>query len=436
VGSRVRETILIVDDEERIRSSLRGILSDEGFRVLDTGEPERVLEIVEEERPRLILLDVWMPERDGIDLLRQVKLTSPQTEVVMISGHGNIQSAVTAIKLGAADFIEKPFSVESLLNTIARVLAGSEEPTATVTQKPLSDMGGGPARSASLTALRQKTISRSAVLAGQGLHSGSRTGVVLQPAPADFGIVFMPLSSDVAIPARLENVSDTGYNTTVSRDGYHVRTIEHLMSALHAFGITNLLVKTEAEIPSLDGSALEFCRLIAEVGVREQDALTTPLRVDQRIVVGDQSLRGEYLSIEPADALIIDYTLVYPPPIGVQRAHFELGSWQDYMREIAPARTFGLVSEMHKLSAMGLAQGGRLDNCILVADDRVVNTELRFANEFARHKVLDLIGDLYIMGRPVVGRVVAHKTGHSDNVALLKALRKYCQEKESAAPLF
>lgn len=434
MNSRADDTILIVDDEERIRSSLKGILSDEGFRVIDSGEATRVVEIVEQEHPRLVLLDVWMPERDGIDLLRQIKLGSPQTEVVMISGHGNIQNAVAAIKLGAADFIEKPFSVESLLNTIARVLAGAEEPAAAAGRGPLSNADRGANPSTSPATLRQKTINRSAVLAGQGLHSGSRTGVVLQPAPAGFGVVFMPLSSDVAIPARLENVSDTGYNTTVSRGGYHVRTIEHLMSALHAFGITNLLIKTEAEIPSLDGSALDFCRLIAEVGTREQDATVTPLRVDERIVVGDQNLREEYLSIEPADSLIIDYTLVYPPPIGVQRAYFELGSPDEYVREVAPARTFGLVSEMRKLSAMGLAQGGRLDNCILVGDDKVVNTELRFANEFARHKVLDLIGDLYIMGRPVLGRVVAHKTGHSDNVALLKALRKYCEGRGLGAP--
>jgi UDP-3-O-[3-hydroxymyristoyl] N-acetylglucosamine deacetylase len=429
MGNRADETILIVDDEERIRSSLTGILRDEGFRVIDSGEAARVVEIVEQENPRLVLLDVWMPERDGIDLLRQIKLCSPQTEVVMISGHGNIQSAVTAIKLGAADFIEKPFSVESLLGTISRVLDGAEGPNASSGHAAPSALQRKSRAAASATVRRQRTINRSAVLAGQGLHSGSRTGVILQPAPANFGIVFMPLSSDIAIPARLDNVSDTGYNTTLSRGGCHVRTVEHLMSALHAFGVTNLMIKTEAEIPCLDGSALEFCRLISEVGTREQDASLTPLRVDEKIVVGDPSLREEYLSIEPADSLTVEYTLVYPPPIGTQRAHFELTSADDYMREVAPARTFGLMSEMHKLSAMGLARGGRLDNCILVGDEKVVNTELRFANEFARHKVLDLIGDLYIMGRPVVGRVVAHKTGHSDNLALLKALREYCRRK-------
>jgi UDP-3-O-[3-hydroxymyristoyl] N-acetylglucosamine deacetylase len=434
MGGQMEETILIVDDEARIRSSLTGILRDEGFRVIDTGESARAVEIVEQEHPRLVLLDVWMPERDGIELLRQIKLDSPQTEVIMISGHGNIQSAVTAIKLGAADFIEKPFSVESLLNTISRVLTSTSELPATAAQEPSSGIRSQSRFAASFTTLRQKTINHSAVLAGQGLHSGSQTGVVLQPAPVGFGIVFMPLSSEIAIPAQLENVTDTGYNTTVSRGGCHVRTIEHLMSALHAFGITNVLIKTEAEIPSLDGSALGFCRMLSEAGTREQDAPLTPLRAEERIVVGDQSLRGKYLSIEPADKLIIDYTLEYPPPIGIQRAYFELGSPDEYTREIAPARTFGLVSEIHKLAAMGLARGGRLDNCILVGDDKVINTELRFANEFARHKVLDLIGDLYLMGRPVLGHVVAHKTGHSDNLALLKTLREHLKSTGSHEP--
>jgi UDP-3-O-acyl-N-acetylglucosamine deacetylase len=131
---------------------------------------------------------------------------------------------------------------------------------------------------------------------------------------------------------------------------------------------------------------------------------------------------NEFIRVEPAERLIIDYTLEYPPPIGLQRVHFELTSPEAYVRDIAPARTFGFVHEFRKMSEMGLASGGRLDNLVLIDDEKIVNTKLRFADEFARHKVLDLIGDLYLLGRPIVGHVTAVKTGHSDNLALLRAI--------------
>ncbi|HEY2662933.1 MAG TPA: UDP-3-O-acyl-N-acetylglucosamine deacetylase [Candidatus Binataceae bacterium] len=420
------ETILVVDDEERIRSSLRGILSDEGFRVIETGDAPAAVGIIAREQPRLVLLDIWMPDLDGIELLREIKAQHPHTEVIMISGHGNIQNAVAATRLGAADFIEKPFSANGLLSSIGRVLArdvGGERVARSAQKPPEKPAGWQRSASVSGRARAQFTIARSLVVAGQGLHLGLKTGVILHPAPANFGIVFTALSGDVEIPARLENVTDTGYNTTLARGGYSIRTVEHLMSALHGLGITNLLVKAQSEVPALDGSALDFCRLIHEVGLDEQDASIEPIRVDGPIVIGDPQ-GGEYIRIEPAERLIVDYTLTYPAPVGTQRVHFELTDPADYAREIAPARTFTFVAEMHKLSEMGLANGGRLDNVILVDDKRVVNTELRFPNEFARHKVLDLIGDLYLLGRPIVGHVTASRTGHSDNLALLQELQK------------
>lgn len=415
------ETILVVDDEERIRSSLRGILGDEGFRVLETGDAPAVIDIIARERPRLVLLDVWMPEIDGIELLREIKRRQPGTKVIMISGHGNINSAVTATRLGAADFIEKPFSVDGLLASIGRVLSrevGGQRPGATAAGaiEPAAPVG--------VAAALQQTIARPIVVGGQGLHSGLKTAVILHPAPAGFGIVFTALSSETSVAAHLDNVTDTGYNTTLGSGGQSIRTVEHLMSALHGMGITNLLVKTHGEVPALDGSAAEFCRLIGEVGLQQQAAAVAPIRLSRPIQVGDPEEGGEFIRMEPADRLIIDYTLVYPAPVGTQRVHFELTSPEAYTRDIAPARTFGFVSEMRRLSEMGLANGGRLDNVILVDETRVVNTELRFADEFARHKVLDLIGDLYLLGRPVLGHASAYRTGHSDNLALLRALQK------------
>jgi len=418
----VNATVLVVDDEERIRSSLKGILADEGFRVLDTGRAPAVMDIVARERPRLVLLDVWMPDIDGIELLRRIKAHSPQTEVIMISGHGNINSAVAATKLGAADFIEKPFSVDGLLSSIGRALVhdgGGIRPDNGVVKPDGRPLPG--ARAAHAT-VAQRTIKRSIVVGGQGLHTGLKTGVILHPAQPGSGIAFTPLSGDVIAPARVESVTDTGYNTTLSNGGYVVRTVEHLMSALHGFGITNLLVKTHGEVPALDGSALEFCRLLADAGVQDQMARIEPLCIEQPIVIGKEKAGGEYIRVEPADHLIVDYTLIYPKPIGTQRVHFELTSAEDYVREIAPARTFGFLAEMRKLSEMGLANGGRLDNVILVDDEKVVNTRLRFPDEFARHKILDLLGDLYLLGRPIIGHITACKTGHSDNLALVRRL--------------
>ncbi len=418
----MNETVLVVDDEDRIRSSLRGILSDEGFRVLDTGRAPEVMDLIEREHPAVVLLDVWMPDIDGIELLRRIKAERPAVQVIMISGHANIQSAVAATKLGAADFIQKPFSVTGLLAAIARVLDGGDAGPAAESATALGEANGKSTIAPAVQgARRQRTIARSIVFGGQGLHSGLRTGVILHPAPVDFGIVFASLSDETQIPVQLENVTDTGYNTTLASGARSVRTVEHLMSALHGFGITNLLIKTDDEVPALDGSASEFCRQIAEAGVRDQDAMVQPIRITSPITV--HSKGDEFMTIEPADHLIIDYTLDYPAPIGVQKVHFELTSTDAYVREVAPARTFGFVRDFAQMNQMGLAMGGRLDNAIIVDDQKIVNTKLRFPEEFARHKILDLIGDLYLLGRPLEGHITASKTGHSDNLAMVKAIR-------------
>lgn len=415
----MNETVLVVDDEERIRSSVRGILSDEGFRVLDTGDPAGAMGIIARECPALVLLDIWMPGIDGIELLRRIKFERPEVRVIMISGHGNIQNAVAATRLGAADFIEKPFSVHSLLGSIERALEHSDGGAADSNGAGSQTAPPCPAARPAEGTRSQCTLARSVVAAGQGLHTGLKTGVILHPAPPGSGIVFSSVAGETRIVARLENVTDTGYNTTLTADGRSVRTVEHLMSALHGMGVTNLLIKTDDEVPALDGSALEFCRQIAEAGIEEQDAAVEPVRITRPIAVGNN---GESIRIEPADHLIIDYTLEYPQPIGRQTVHFELTSSDAYMSQIAPARTFGFVREFHKLAEMGLASGGRLDNLILIDDEKVVNTTLRFPDEFARHKVLDMVGDLYLLGRSILGHVTARKTGHSDNLALLRAI--------------
>ena len=416
--NRASQTVLVVDDEERIRSSVRGILSDEGYPVLDTGDAPGALALIKRENPALVLLDIWMPGLDGIELLRRIKHECPTTPVIMISGHANIQNAVAATRLGAADFIEKPFSVNGLLASIDRVLSGAGN---SIDAMAVSEAANGriPISRDLPLASPQRTVAESIVIGGEGLHSGLKTGLILHPAAPGSGIIFSSLAGHSALVARIENVTETGYNTTLSGGGHSVRTVEHLLSALHGLGITNVLVKTGDEVPALDGSAAEFCRHLRAAGLRDQAAEVEPVRIEAAVQVGEDD---EFIRIEPADRLIIDYTLDYPKPIGVQTVHFELDAPETYEREIAPARTFGFVSEFHKLAELGLARGGRLDNVILVDDEKVVNTALRFPDEFARHKILDLIGDLYLLGRPLVGHVIASKSGHSDNLALLRAI--------------
>jgi UDP-3-O-acyl N-acetylglucosamine deacetylase len=239
--------------------------------------------------------------------------------------------------------------------------------------------------------------------------------------PPASGIVFSTLSADVAIPATIAYVHSTGYATSLCHNGVVAKTVEHFLSALHGYGITNLLVRMQGEIPILDGSAVEFCQLLESAGIAEQHETIEELRIDRPYSVGEPST-GKFLRVEPCDRLEIHYTLVYPEPVGRQEYHYIHHGAESYRTEIAPARTFGFVKEIHALEQMGLANGGRLHNCILIGEQGVINPPLRFADELVRHKVLDLLGDLYLLGRPLRGKVTACRTGHADNIALVRAM--------------
>jgi UDP-3-O-acyl N-acetylglucosamine deacetylase len=201
------------------------------------------------------------------------------------------------------------------------------------------------------------------------------------------------------------------------------KTVEHLLSALHGYGITNVLVKMQGEIPILDGSAVEFCRLLENAGFVEQPEEIDEIRVDRVYRVGNPE-SGKFLRIEPAEGFEIHYTLLYPDPVGRQEYSYIHRGADSYRNEIAPARTFGFLKEIRALEEMGLANGGRLNNCILIGEQGVINPPLRFPDELVRHKILDLIGDLYLLGRPLRGKITACRTGHTDNVALVRALRE------------
>ena len=244
--------------------------------------------------------------------------------------------------------------------------------------------------------------------------------MAIQPLPSDSGIHFLTLPTTTHIPAWVGEVAETDYATTLSRDGATIRTVEHLLSALHAYGITNLLVKVHGEIPVLDGSALGFLEKLEEIGVEDQELPVKELVIDRRWEVGDGN--EKILTIEPADEFSVSYLLRYPQPIGEQFYEFTMSDCEAYRDEIAPARTFGFVRDVKMLNELGLGTGGRLHNFILVSDDEVINTELRFPDEFVRHKILDIIGDLYLLGYPVRGKVTARFTGHRDNIKLQRLI--------------
>jgi UDP-3-O-[3-hydroxymyristoyl] N-acetylglucosamine deacetylase len=423
-----QKVIMIVDDEDKVRESVREVLADEGYRVVDTADGTHVLELIEQEKPGLVLLDIWMPQIDGIDLLKQIKSKEPAINVVMISGHGNIHTAVTATKFGAFDFIEKPLSLDALLLTVQRAL-GDYSPG-----RPKEINGNGGIRSkkgkrsqraarhgSSSPSIKQRTLKKSVVTSGQGLHSGMKTGLILHPLPPHSGILFTGISGDVQVPAHLDHVGSTGYATSLRAKGFAVGTVEHLLAVLHSYGITNLLVKVQGEIPILDGSAVEFCNLIDEVGVQEENEEWSEIVVDRPYRIGSQG--GESISIEPADIFSVHYVLNYPKPVGIQEHTYTHNGPTCFREEIAPARTFGFLKDIEQLQQAGLVNGGKLNNCILIDDEKIINTDLRFPDELARHKILDIMGDFYLLGKPVRGAIKAYMTGHSDNIALLRELR-------------
>ncbi len=252
---------------------------------------------------------------------------------------------------------------------------------------------------------RQKTLKRSVVLSGQGLHSGMKAGLILSPLPPNSGIVFGNITTSENIPAHIDYVESTEYATTLRCGQATARTIEHFMAVLHAYNINNLQIKINGEIPIMDGSALDFCKLIEEAGIEEQDAEQEEIIIDEKYSVGEESPNSKFITIEPHDTLTINYSLNYPEPVGKQEFTFTLKNSESFKTLIAPARTFGFLKDIKRLESMGLASGGRLHNFILIDDEKIVNTKLRFPDEFVRHKILDLIGDFYLLGRPIRGLV-------------------------------
>ena len=281
--------------------------------------------------------------------------------------------------------------------------------------------------------VQRKTINTNVSITGIGLHSGIYTKVELRPVPAGQGLTFVRADLDgLRIPAVQASTTALDHATTVGKDDVSVGTVEHLLSAIMACGITDVDIHIDGpEVPIVDGSALPFMHLIDAAGVRELPAQIPVLRITEPIEIteGDKSIR-----ITPGNRLVLKYKIDFDhPTIGKETFHFDF-EHDNFLKKIAPARTFGFMRDVEKLRTAGLARGGSVENCVVLDDRGVVNGPLRFKDEFVRHKILDLLGDLALIGRPIVGEITAHRAGHAMHSRFVeKILRAAASERPAGA---
>ncbi len=272
--------------------------------------------------------------------------------------------------------------------------------------------------------MNQKTIAAEASYSGVGLHTGSLTTVTFKPAPPDSGIVFIrtDLPERPVIPALVDNVVDVSRGTTIGIGSVKVHTIEHAMSAFAGMGVDNIIVEVDAdEIPNGDGSSLPALGALLKTGLAEQDAERRYITVDHPVYYRKDDVT---LSILPSDEFRVTMTIAYDHmAIGTQYASFTINE-ETFRNEIAPARTFCFLREVRMLQDAGLIKGGGLESAVVIGDDQIINDDLRFPDEFVRHKILDLIGDTYLLGRPLKGHIIGVKCGHEKNVNFSKQIKK------------
>ncbi|MDH5370068.1 MAG: UDP-3-O-acyl-N-acetylglucosamine deacetylase [Gammaproteobacteria bacterium] len=273
--------------------------------------------------------------------------------------------------------------------------------------------------------IRQRTLKNVIRATGVGLHTGEKVYLTLRPAAPDSGIIFrrVDLDEPVEIAATPENVGDTTLSTTLIKDGVRISTVEHLLSAMAGLGIDNAYVDLNAaEVPIMDGSAGPFVFLIQSAGIEEQNAPKRFIRIKKPVRVEDGD---KWVNFEPFDGFKVAFTIDFDHPAfkdGSQIAEVDF-STTSFVREVSRARTFGFMNQIEQLRANNLALGGSLDNAVVVDDYRVLNEDgLRYVDEFVKHKILDSIGDLYLLGHSLIGSFCGHKSGHALNNELLRAL--------------
>ena len=273
--------------------------------------------------------------------------------------------------------------------------------------------------------IRQRTLKNVIRATGVGLHTGKKVYLTLRPAAPDTGIVFRRTDLDppLEIPARAEFVGDTSLSTSLSRDGKRIATVEHLLSAFAGLGIDNACVDVSAaEVPIMDGSAGPFVFLIQSAGFEEQSAAKQFIRIKRKLEVDDEDKRARF---EPFDGFKVSFAIEFDHPYFQQRSkQSEIDfSTTSFVKEVSRARTFGFMRDVELLRERNLVLGGSLDNAVVVDDYRVLNEDgLRYEDEFVKHKILDAIGDLYLLGHSLIGSFHGHKSGHELNNKLLREL--------------
>ncbi len=273
--------------------------------------------------------------------------------------------------------------------------------------------------------IRQRTLKNSIKATGVGLHSGEKVYLTLRPAAENTGIIFrrVDLDESVDIPARAENVGDTTLSTTLEKDGVKISTVEHLLSAMAGMGIDNAYVDLSAsEVPIMDGSAGPFVFLLQSAGIVEQSAAKRFIRIKRDVVVeeGDKWVR-----FEPYEGFKVSFVIDFEHPVIQGRPQYSEMDFSStsFVREVSRARTFGFMNQIEQLRANNLALGGSLNNAIVMDEYRILNEDgLRYEDEFVKHKILDAIGDLYLLGSSLIGAFSGHKAGHALNNKILRKL--------------
>ena len=275
---------------------------------------------------------------------------------------------------------------------------------------------------------RQRTLRDEVSCTGIGLHTGKKVKLTIKPAPSDTGIKFIrkDLTGQPVIDAHSRNVTDTMLSTTISNNGHRVSTVEHLMAAFFGLGIDNARVELDGpEVPSMDGSSAPFIFLLKSVGIKEQKDLKQFMIIKKTFKLQDGT---RSVCIYPSKELRITYTIDFDHPM-LRNQRYELHfSGKDFINEISRARTFGFLKDVRVLRENGLAKGGSLDNAIIIDDFRIINEDgLRYVDEFVRHKMLDIIGDLKVLNKNIKGHLIAVKAGHALDIAFAKKLAGICQ---------
>ena len=267
----------------------------------------------------------------------------------------------------------------------------------------------------------QRTLRRAVSCSGIGLHSGQKVTLRLKPAPINYGIRFKRLDLDgVEVPATAERVAGINYATGLAQDAVSVETVEHLLAALVGLGIDNVSVElNQAEVPIMDGSAASFVYLVHEAGVRELNIARRYLKIVRPIALSQEDKR---ISVYPSTHFKVTYSISFDHPLLRHQSRTQLVTESSFVEDIAPARTFGFLKEVEQLRQKGLALGGSLDNAIVLGETGVLNRTLRFEDEFVRHKILDVMGDLALVGHPIIGHVVAHRGGHALHARFAKKI--------------